>query len=136
MPLSIAEYYLDEIYTWKDALIFHLEEAEELRDYLQEVMQLNTVPGIAMMAEHQLATMFNIREVLHDLKAEGERLQKSLQQELRPVSNDQVTNQMNQNQRNLRARMFAAEKEFLDIRYKTNEFIAEAVSRQHIKSRR
>lgn len=135
MPLSIAEYYLDEIYTWRDALIFHLEESEELREFLQEILQLNSVPGLALMAEHQLSAMFNIREVLHALRAEGERLQKALQQQQRPISNQEITPQMKQDQRNLRARMLAAEKEFLDTRYKCNEFIAEAVSQQHIRSR-
>lgn len=135
MALSIAEYYLDEIYTWKDALIFHLEESEQLQDFLQEILQLNSVPGLAMMAEHQLSAMFNIREVLQVLKAEGEGLQQVLQQQQRPISNQEITERMKQDQRNLRARMLAAEKEFLDIRYKCNEFIAEAVSQQHIRSR-
>lgn len=135
MALSIAEYYLDEIYTWKDALIFHLEESEQLQDFLQEVLQLNSVPGLAMMAEHQLTAMFNIREVLQLLKAEGEGLQQVLQQQQHPISNQEITERMKQDQRNLRARMLATEKEFLDIRYKCNEFIAEAVSQQHIRSR-
>lgn len=133
MPRSLAGFFLDEIFTWRDALIFHSEEIEELEELLKETIRLNTVPNIAANAEHHLAELNIISQILHTLKHQGELLQKDLRQDQTPLPNHQVTEKLKLNQAELRTNMLKGEKDFLDARYRCNAFIAESLCAQQLR---
>ena len=133
MTTSIAEYYLNELNDWSNLINFHLEEIEESQERLNEILHLNSVPNLAAKVEHYLNQLFLARQTQVSLKNHIHSQEKKLHKENAPVTNDEVTEDLEKYQKELRTARHTAEKEYLDIKYASDEFIAQTVNQQNKK---
>ena len=134
MTTSIAEYYLTELNDWTNSLNFHLEEIEASQERLDEILHLNSVPDLAASVEHYLNQLFLSRQNQVSLRTHIHTQEQKLHKNYTPVGNDLVTEELKKLQKELRTSMHTTEKEYLDIKYACDEFIAQTILQQNKKN--
>jgi hypothetical protein len=133
MPTSIAEYYINELNDWEDAIALHTEVIEELEEWLKEVLRNNTVVNLAGKVEHYLNNLFLTKQNLGMLKTkilEGE--EKLYTGEI-PISNEQITEEIKSQQNEFRKNLYSLERQYLDIKFECEDFLAATVTKQNKK---
>lgn len=135
MTTSIAEYYLTELNDWTNSLNFHLEEIEASQERLDEILHLNSVPDLAASVEHYLNQLFLSRQNQVSLRTHIHTQEQKLHKNYTPVGNDLVTEELKKLQKELRTSMHTTEKEYLDIKYACDEFIAQTILQQNKKTK-
>ena len=130
MITSVAEYYINEIEGWKDSIIFHLEEIDELELRFEEILRLDTIPNLATKAENNLKLLFLSRQNLINLKQNIQDLEAKLLEDHSPVINDRITEEIKRQQNELRKNLHGSEKEYLDVKYNCDSFLAETFGKQ------
>jgi hypothetical protein len=130
MTTSIAEYYLDELYDWRSAIDLYLEEIDDSEEWLQSILRFDSVPALAAKVEHHLNQLFLSKENLLKIKSSTQSSEQKFFKDQVPVGNDIVTEELKINHKKLREEMHKVEKEYLDIKYDCDEFLADAVEIQ------
>ena len=135
MTNLIAVYYINELDDWKKTIDLQLKEIEESKEWLNEILQFNTVLKLAAKVEHYLNTLLLLQQNLLYIKYNIQTLELKLYKEERPVENEMVTEDLKKHQNELRSKMHRTEKEYLDIKYSCDEFLAETVIEQNKKKK-
>lgn len=130
MTNSIAEYFLDELYDWKSAIDLYLEETEDSEEWLRDILRFDSVPQLSAKVEHYLNRILLSRQNLLYLRTFIESFEKQLYKDETPETNEMITQQQRDQQKQLREDMHKVEKEYLDLRYACDEFLASAVDLQ------
>ena len=133
MTNSIAEYYINELDDWKDLVDFNLEEIDELEEWLQEILNYDSLPILAATVEHNLTQLVLLKQNLHQLKDEMQSLEGKLYKGQTPVDNETVTEEISKHQNSLRDSMNSIEKQYLDIKYACDRFVADTIVSQSKK---
>lgn len=131
MTTSIAEYYLDELYDWKSAVDLYLTKVDDSEEWLRSLQDSDSVPELAAKTEHYLNQLFLSKENLSSVRSAIQSSERKLYKEQAPVSNDAVTENLKIQQRKLRQDMHRVEKDYLDVKYECDEFLANAVDIQN-----
>ena len=130
MATSIAEYYTNELDDWKDSIHLNLERISESEERLNEILHFNTIPNLAANVERYLNELFLARQNLLDLDNQVTSLEKKLYNKEAPVRDELVTDELKKLQKSLRESVYKAEKEFLELKYVIDAFIAQVVNAQ------
>lgn len=129
--MSIAEYYLDELYDWKSSVDLYLEEIDESEEWLEILVKFDTVPAFAAKVEHYLNQLFlskeNLRKLIYAIKS----AEKTLYKNQTPIFNEFITEDIKTKHKQLREKMHGAEKEYIDIKYERDTFLADAIEIQN-----
>lgn len=133
MTTSIAEYYLDELYDWETSIDRYVEEIDDAEEWLKDVLRFNTIPDLAAKVEKHINQLFMSKQNLLYLKTFVQSFEKTLYKESAPVSNENITEDKKEKQKQLRTDMHSVEKEFLEATYKCDDFLAYAVAIQNRK---
>ncbi|MGE5521560.1 MAG: hypothetical protein ACM3VS_16665 [Candidatus Dadabacteria bacterium] len=134
MTISIAEYYLEELEDWRNTIHVYLQEIELTQEWLQEILQQNSVIGIAAKVEH-FANWAELSKIkLSELHDKIGSLEMQLYEKDIPLGNELISPGMNSEQKQLRFNMSTIEREYLDTKYNCSEFVAESLLKQSAKS--
>jgi hypothetical protein len=134
MISSIAGYYMDELDEWKEAIDLHLEEINELEEWLNQIIRSNTITHLAAKVEHYMNQLLLSGQNLKALRERMEEAERPLFIDQAPINNALLTETSKHHQKELRKTLYSLEKELLDIRYNCDEFLAETITAQNIKS--
>lgn len=124
MPTTIAEYYTDELSDWNDSIIFYNEEMNDLTQKLAEVIQRNSIEGIAKRVEAQQDQLNGLSDKLYMLQIKMDQQQGALKTGSTYIDNGLIDEEIEQRQLDLRQKMLAAGKEYIDVKFTCNEFLS------------
>ena len=133
MPTSIAEYYINELNDWEDAISLHIEEIDQLEEWLKEVLRNNTVVNLAGKVEHYLNNLFLTKQNLGILKAKIRDGEDKLYKGEIPIGNEQITEEIKSQQNEFRKNLYGLERQYLDIKFECEDFLATTVTKQNKK---
>jgi len=131
MTSSIAEYYLDELYDWKTAIDLYVEEIDDAEEWLKDVLRFNTIPDLASKVEKHINQLFMSKQNLLYLRTFVQSFEKQLYKKHAPVNNENITEEQKEKQKQLRKDMHNVEKEYLEVKYNCDDFLAYAVAIQN-----
>ena len=130
MKTSVAEYYLDELTGWRDSINFHIEEIDESEERLREVLHFNTIPKLAASTEHFLTLLTLSRQNFFSIKNKITELEAKLEEDGRPIGNELLNDNLKRVQKELRINKHSLEKEYLDVKFSCDEFLADTLNVQ------
>lgn len=134
MVVSIAYHYVSEMDNWKTIIDVYLEEAQETEEFLNEVLQYNTIPKLAAKVEHRLNALHLIRQELLAQRAAVNQLEGDMYKDHMPIGNEMISWEMEHHLKKLRKKMHKLEKDYLEIKYDCSDFLARTISKQHKKA--
>src|SRR5574337_2035950 len=114
MTTSIAEYYLNELSDWRSAINLYIEEIDDSEEWLQTLVNLDTVPAFAAKVEHYLNQLFLSKENLFVLRSVIQSAERKLYKDQIPVLNEAISDDVKAQHKQLREEMHRIEKEYLD----------------------
>ncbi len=124
MASVIAEYYTGELAEWSRLIDFYNHEMDEFEDKLGEVIQRNSIPGIAAKVEQHQDKLNAVSGAFYSLQNQ------MLQQKVRLLSDNTliddalVNEETEMKQNELRKSMQAIEKDYVDVKYACYEFLS------------
>lgn len=125
MPTTIAEHYSDEITDWRRSIAFYANVVHELTAKLQEVVQRNSIPGIAEKVDtHQRKLDMSMDQFIA-LHTFFESQEASLKKNSGFIDDGDLDTEAGDRQTDLRERMLKAEKRFFRARNNCLDFLAE-----------
>ena len=125
MATTISQHYTDELLDWEQSISFYNEEMDEIEQKMLDVIRRNCIVGIAKKVnEHQT--------LLHQLSFEFDRLQEEIKQQEAELKMDSalvddafINYETEKLQAELRSKMQAAEKEYIDVKFECYNFLSE-----------
>ena len=130
MTTSIAEYYLEELHDWRTTIDLYVEQINDAEESLKDIVRFNTIPHLAAKVEHFSNQLFISKQNLLYLKTFVQSFERKLYMERAPISNESITEDLKEKQNHLRKDMHSVEKEYLELKYTCDNFLAQAVAIQ------
>lgn len=124
MPNTIAEYYTDELDEWNNAIIFYNSEMDEFEHKLAEVISRNSIVGIAEKVEAHQNLLNQVSEKFYKLEMEIQEQQESLKTDSTLIDNTLINDAIEKRQMELRQKIQATEKEYIDIKFDCYNFLS------------
>jgi|SRR5665647_1991833 len=124
MPNTIAEYYTDEMVDWNDSITFYSEEMDELEQKLGEVIRRNSIVGIAEKVEVHQTLLNELSEKFYKLQIEIQQQEAALKTDSTLIDDTLINNETEKRQVELRSKMQAAEKEYIDVKFDCYNFLS------------
>lgn len=123
MATTIAQYFTDEMVDWQQSISFYREELNELGQKLFEVIRRNTIVDIAARAGVHQSLLDEISYKFSKLQLEIELQEAKLKTDSTLVDNTLINNETENHQAELRRKMRATEKEFIDVKFECYNFL-------------
>ena len=125
MATTISQHYTDELLDWEQSISFYNEEMDEIEQKMLDVIRRNCIVGIAKKVnDHQT--------LLHHLSFKFDRLQEEIKQQEAELKMDSalvddafINYETEKLQAELRSKMQAAEKEYIDVKFECYNFLSE-----------
>jgi hypothetical protein len=124
MPTNIAEYYISELLDWNNAIIFYNEEMEEIEQKLEEVINRNSIVGIADKVELQQTLINEVSDKFYKLQNEIQEQSGTLQSEGKLKDDALISNDYELQQFEIRQKMNKVEKEYIDKKLNCYNFLS------------
>jgi hypothetical protein len=124
MANTIATYYTDELSDWKESINFYTNEMYDFEQKLSEVISRNSITGIAEKVEVHQTLLNRLGERFHKLHTAIQQQETALKTDSTLIDNALINNETEQQQIELRRRMKAAEKEYIDIKFDCYNFLS------------
>lgn len=129
MATTISQHYTDELLDWEQSIDFYNEEMDEIEQKMLDVIRRNCIVGIAKKVnEHQT--------LLHQLSDKFARLQEEIKQQEAELKMDStlvedafINYETEKLQAELRSKMQATEKEYIDVKFECYNFLSETLKR-------
>jgi DNA repair ATPase RecN len=134
MTNSIAGYYINELEGWKEILDFNMENIDEMYKEVKEILRSNTIINLAEKVQYHLSQLQASKENLAKLHSKLNEYEKKFYPEQRAVTNDSITKGMKAYQQQLRREMHQLEKEYVDVKYDCDRFLADTITAQNSKT--
>lgn len=129
MSTTIAAYYIDELTDWNESIRLYHEEADEFEQKLEEVVRRNSIAGIAAKVETHQALLNQASEKLYKLQVKIEQQQTTLKTDGTLVDDKAINIETEKQQNELRHRMQAAEKEYIDAKFDCYNFLSQTLKK-------
>jgi hypothetical protein len=124
MPTTIAEYYIAELLDWNNAIIFYNEEMEEIEQKLVDVINRNSIVGIADKVEVQQTLINEVSDKFYKLQNEIQEQSGSLQTDGKLKDDSLISNDYELQQFEIRQKINKVEKEYIDKKLNCYNFIS------------
>ena len=124
MPTNIAEYYIAELLDWNNSIIFYNEEMEEIEQKLEEVINRNSIVGIADKVEVQQTLINEVSDKFYKLQNEIQEQSGTLQLDGKLKDDALITNAYELHQFEIRQKMNTVEKEYIDKKLNCYNFLS------------
>ena len=129
MPTNIAEYYIAELLDWNNAIIFYNEEMEEIEQKLEDVINRNSIVGIADKVELQQTLINEVSDKFYKLQNEIQEQSGTLQSDGKLKDDSLISNDYELQQFEIRQKMNKVEKEYIDKKLKCYNFLSETLKK-------
>ena len=130
MSNLIAEYYINEIDGWKEGQEYYQKQIDQIIEWLKEIIQFDTVPGLANSVSLFIGRFTSKSDEFSKFEKQILNFRESLIVEDDPIEDIDLTSDFQMQQRVLRDTMKNLEKEYLELKYAGDEFIAETLVMQ------
>lgn len=124
MATTISAYFAEELYDWNRSVLRYQKEMKEFEIRLDEVIRRNSIVGIADEVAVQLTHLDRLSVVF-------KRLQKAIRQQATKLKKDNILLddqsievETDKTQAELRGKMQAAEKEYVDTKFGCYQFLS------------
>lgn len=124
MPDTLATYYKEELINWDATIDFYRTESDTLESKLFQLIQQNTIPQRAEMAEQFLNQLTSLHSQLESVAKQMHRQNDNLQKDDTPINDEAVTEKMKKDQNLLRDKMQTLEKNFVELKYACYNFLS------------
>lgn len=124
MPNIIAEYYTDELEDWNNSINFYNTEMDEFEQKLGEVLRRNSIEGIAEKVEDQQALLNQATDNFYKIQIEIQQQEAVLKTDSTCIDDSFINNETEKLQNEIRSKMKAAEKEYIDIKFDCYNFLS------------
>lgn len=124
MPTNIAEYYISELLDWNNAIIFYNEEMEEIEQKLEEVINRNSIVGIADKVEVQQTLINEVSDKFYKLQNQIQEQSGTLQSDGKLKDDALISNDYELQQFEIRQKMNKVEKEYIDKKLNCYNFLS------------
>jgi len=124
MPKDLPPSYNDEINSWIHSIDFYLDELLTIQNRLGAVIARNTIVGIAAKTEVHQLIVGKIENKLSVMKKEMETMKKQYSKKKKP-KNDDTLKGYEEKISSMREDIRKIEKEFAEVKFHCNDFIAE-----------
>ena len=131
MTTNIAEYYLDELIKWNKLIDFYNQELEDFEIKLAEVIQRNTIPGIAGKVEAEQDKLNAISHKFYSLQDKILQQESKLKSDHEFISDTLINTEIEKQQSDLRQNMKQLEKEYIDIKYDCYNFLSGTLKKRN-----
>lgn len=124
MPDTLATYFKEELINWDATIDFYRTESDALESKLFQLIQQNTIPERALMAEHFLSELTSLKSRLESVVKQMHRQNDNLQKDNTPINDEAITEKIKKDQNILREKMQTLEKKFVDLKYACYNFLS------------
>ena len=124
MPTNIAEYYISELLDWNNAIIFYNEEMEEIEQKLVDVINRNSIVGIADKVEVQQTLINEVSDKFYKLQNQIQEQSGTLQSDGKLKDDALISNDYELQQFEIRQKMNKVEKEYIDKKLNCYNFLS------------
>ena len=125
-----AAYYTDEINGWYETIRFYDEEMNEMEEKLSEVIQRNSIMGIAVQVEAHQAKLNGVAEKFYRLQLQMKQQEDALYTDSTVVDDAQINEATESLQVMLRHNMQQTEKEYIDVKYACLNFLSATLKKK------
>jgi hypothetical protein len=124
MNQALTSYYFTELTDWSRTLEYCLSEMPEFEARLAELIHRNTIPQLAINAEHFLKQFRDMLKKINTVIKEIRKQQEQIKlEDVIPLNNERLLSITNK-QNLLRNKMQATEKDFVDLKYSCYNFFS------------
>lgn len=129
MSNRLSEYYYNEINGWENSIDYYDRQIEQEIKWLEDIIGLNTIPGLASSVQYFVKRFEAKRKEWQVLKAVYTEFAKKLYDEENEeyLDDELLDEELVLNHRAHRDRMKGLEREYLDLKYTGDEFIADTL---------
>ena len=131
MTTNIAEYYLDELIKWNKLIGFYNQELDDFEIKLAEIIQRNTIPGIAAKVEAQQDKLNAISHKFYSLQDKILQQESTLKSDHEFISDTLINTEIEKQQSDIRQNMKQLEKEYIDIKYDCYNFLSGTLKKRN-----
>lgn len=124
MDHSIAAYYATELGEWNGLIEFHYREIEAMESKLLEVIQRNSIPGIALKAEAEIARLNKSAGLFRKLQKGIWQQQAALKKDSGLKEDSDLDSKTGIREDTLRSHMKAAEQAYIENKYACYDFLS------------
>lgn len=129
MATTIAQYFTDELVDWEQSINFYREELKELEEKLLEVIRRNCIVDIAARAGVRQNLLDKISYKFSGLQLEIKLQETKLKTDSTLVDNSLINNETENHQAELRRKMQATEKEYIDVKFECYNFLYQTLKK-------
>lgn len=131
MATIIAEYYTAELADWNDSITFYGDEMDELEEKLEEVIRRNSIVGIAAKVEAHQSILNQASEKFYRLQIELKQQEEILKTNSTYIDDTLINDATEKRQAELRRRMQAIEKEYIDVKFDCYNFLSGTLKKKN-----
>lgn len=124
MPTIVSDYFIDELLEWNESTIFYLDEIEFITQKLGDVLRRNSIIGIAEKVESHQIRLNQAVEKFYRLQMDIRKQESDLKTDSMLIDDTLIRRETERHQVDLRVKVQAIEKEYIDIKFDCYHFLA------------
>ena len=131
MATTISEYYTDELLDWNNSIVFYKNEMDEFTQKLGEVIRRNSIVGIAERVEEHQTLLNKVGDKFYRIQIEIQQQGQALKSDSTLLDNRLINTETEKRQVELRSKMQAAEKEYIDVKFTCYNFLSGTLKKKN-----
>lgn len=124
MPTIVSDYFIDELLEWNESTIFYMDEIEFITQKLGDVLRRNSIIGIAEKVESHQIRLNQAVEKFYRLQMDIRKQESDLKTDSLLIDDTLIRRETERHQVDLRVKVQAIEKEYIDIKFDCYHFLA------------
>jgi len=131
MATTISEYYTDELLDWNNSIVFYKNEMDEFTQKLGEVIRRNSIVGIAERVEEHQTLLNKVGDKFYRIQIEIQQQGQALKSDSTLLDDRLINTETEKRQVELRSKMQAAEKEYIDVKFTCYNFLSGTLKKKN-----
>jgi len=131
MAITISEYYTDELLDWNNSIVFYKNEMDEFTQKLGEVIRRNSIVGIAERVEEHQTLLNKVGDKFYRIQIEIQQQGQALKSDSTLLDDRLINTETEKRQVELRSKMQAAEKEYIDVKFTCYNFLSGTLKKKN-----
>lgn len=129
MSNRVSEYYFNEIDGWKSSIDYYVNQIDQEIKWMEDIVGLNTIPRLASSVNHFIQKFQEKRDAWKRYKSLcGECAAVICDEDSGEcIDDDLLTEDIVMKQREMRDMMKNMERDYLDLKYAGDEFVADTL---------
>lgn len=131
MATTISEYYTDELLDWNNSIVFYKNEMDEFTQKLGDVIRRNSIVGIAERVEEHQTLLNKVGDKFYRIQIEIQQQGQALKSDSTLLDDRLINTETEKRQVELRSKMQAAEKEYIDVKFTCYNFLSGTLKKKN-----